>query len=162
MYDIYSASKIITAVDAMQMVEKVIFLEDPVEKYLPEFPSCMVADNFDFGTPPIRWPSPGSPVYKATNKIMIRHLLSMQSGLTYDVCSPRILHLKEQTGNQAATRVLKAIAFVPLVFEPGTDYAYNFSLDVMAGVIEVAIGCYFGEYIVRNIFEPLNLNNVYL
>ena len=45
----------------------------------------------------------------------------------------------------------------PLLFDPGTHFRYSLCHDVMAAVIEVASGLRFGEYLRRNVTEPLGM-----
>ena len=49
LYDIYSATKVITMTAVMQLVEKgILDLEDDVTKYLPAFAGARVYDNYEF------------------------------------------------------------------------------------------------------------------
>ena len=49
----------------------------------------------------------------------------------------------------------------PLKFQPGEDYEYSLSHDVMAAIIEVITGKSFGEYLKENIWEPLQMKNTF-
>ena len=61
LYDIYSASKVITMVGVMQLVEQErIGLDDPLDKYLPEFAQMQCAVDFPIGRFPITWPTQDS------------------------------------------------------------------------------------------------------
>ena len=96
----------------------------------------------------------------AKNQMTIRHLLSMQSGLNYDLDAPSIIRIKKDTNNEATTRqVIKALAEEPLDFEPGTRFQYSLSHDVLGAVIEVVSGKRLGEYFNDHIFEPLGMKN---
>ena len=76
-YWIFSASKVITCTAVMQLVEKGrIRLDDPVSEYLPEYGNMKVKR--------------GTIIEPAKNTMTIRHLLSMQSGLNYNIESPSI------------------------------------------------------------------------
>jgi len=146
-YLLYSATKVITCTAVMQLVEKgSIHLDDPVYKYLPEYENLKVRK--DTGIEP------------AKNIMTIRHLLSMQSGLNYNLAAPSIAKLLEDTNRQASTRqIIKALAEEPLDFEPGTRYQYSLSHDVLGAVIEVVSGRKLGEYMEENIFGPLGMKN---
>jgi CubicO group peptidase (beta-lactamase class C family) len=146
-YWLYSASKVITCTALMQLVDKgSIGLDDPVSKYLPEYKEMMVKD--------------GSSVRKAENAMTIRHLLTMQSGLNYDLMAPSIRKLLKEKDNKATTReIIGALANEPLDFEPGTRYQYSLSHDVLGAVIEVVSGQSFGEYLYEHIFKPLGMKN---
>ena len=49
----------------------------------------------------------------------------------------------------------------PLCFEPGTSWKYSYSHDILAGVVEKVSGMKFRDYVRKNIFEPLEMNNSY-
>ncbi|HEX2945877.1 MAG TPA: serine hydrolase domain-containing protein [Clostridia bacterium] len=146
-YWLFSASKLFTCTAIMQLTEKGrICLDDPVSKYLPEYGVLKVRD--------------GSGVKPAKNTLTIRHLLSMQSGLNYNLEAPSILKVLEETNRKATTReVIRSLANEPLDFEPGTHFQYSLSHDVLGAVIEVASGKRFGEYLEENIFKPLGMKN---
>lgn len=163
LYDIYSCTKPVTMAGVMQLVEQgKINLYDPVEKYLPEFSNMYYATDFKMGQFPFTWPTAASALVPAQNKILIHNLMSMTSGLSYDLEAEPIQKILEQTGGQATTRqVVGAMAQMPLLCEPGTRYFYSLGHDVMAAVVEVVSGVTFGEYMKKNIFEPLGVTDVY-
>ncbi len=144
-YWLYSATKLITCTAVMQLIEKgSIGLDDPVYEYLPEYKNLMVKT--------------GSGFEPARNTMTIRHLMTMQSGLNYDLGLPSIQRVLKETAGKATTReVIKALAEEPLDFEPGTRYKYSLSHDVLGAVIEVVSGLRFGEYLMKNIFDPLGM-----
>ena len=103
-YCLYSCSKVFTTCAAMQLIEKgLLHLDDPVSDYLPEYANLTVAD--------------GDTVRPAKNVMLIRHLMSMQGGLDYDLHAPAIDALLQETQGQATTRqIAAAIAKKPLYF----------------------------------------------
>jgi CubicO group peptidase (beta-lactamase class C family) len=61
----------------------------------------------------------------------------------------------------ATTRsIARAMARVPLGFEPGEDYRYSLSHDVLGAVIEQASGMKLAEYIQKYIFDPLGMKDI--
>ena len=147
-YCLYSCTKVFTTCAAMQLVGRgLIHPDDPVSAYLPAYGTLSVLEN--------------GAVRPARRVMTIRHLMSMQSGLDYELETPEIRAALEEAGGRATTRQLaEAMARRPLCFEPGTDYLYSLSHDVLAAVIEVASGQRFSDYLRANIFEPLNLRTV--
>lgn len=90
----------------------------------------------------------------------IRHLLSMQSGLNYNLDAPSIVEVLKDTDGLAATRqIIKALAKEPLDFEPGTHFQYSLSHDVLGAVIEEVSGQKLGSYLDEHIFRPLGMKN---
>ncbi len=164
LYDVYSCTKIITMTAVMQLVEQgKIGLDDELATYLPEFFNMQVATDFRIGEWPFAWPTLSSPLAPAKNKIHIHELMSMTAGLSYDVFSEPIQQAKQESGNKAGTReMVAAIAGMPLVCEPGTRFSYALGHDVLAAVIEVVSGMSFGEYLKKNIFDPLGATDMYL
>lgn len=150
MYNLYSCSKITTAVAAMQLIERgLISVYDPVAKYIPAFANVKVGVWEDGRLVGTRAP-------KTT--MLIRHLLTMTSGMTYNIHSDAIERVIRETDGRAPTLlVCDAMAEEPLIFDPGERYQYSESLDVMGGVIEVATGMKFSEYVQQNIFDPLGM-----
>ena len=146
-YNIYSCSKPITCVAAMQLWEKGLFsLEDPLSKYIPEFAEMTVQ------TP--------EGIKKAEKPILIKHLFEMTAGFSYDCGCPAILRTREETGGRCPTvQTIRNLASEPLCFEPGAQWNYSLCHDVLAAVVEVISGVRFGEYVKQNIFDPLGMKN---
>ena len=139
----YSTTKVVTAVAAMQLVERgLLELDAPASKYIPEFKNVYIGEE--------RVP--------AKNTITVRELLSMTSGISYSVQKENI---KKAIENKSLSTldVVKAIAEDYIEFEPGTQYLYGLGLDVIGGIIEVVSGKKYGDYVYENIFKPLNMND---
>jgi len=147
LYWLYSCTKVFTTCAAMQLIERgALNPDDPVSDYLPAYGHLTVRE--------------GDSVRPARRVMTVRHLMSMQSGLDYDMTTPGPTAVLAETGGQANTRQLvDARARDPLCFEPGTDFLYSLSHDVLAAVIEVAAGMRFSDCLRRNIFEPLGLKD---
>ncbi|HHY82134.1 MAG TPA: beta-lactamase family protein [Clostridiales bacterium] len=146
-YWLFSVTKLFTCTAVMQLVEKNrIGLDDPVYEYLPEYRNLYVKS--------------GSEVKPAKNVMTIRHLMTMQSGLNYNIAAPSILKVVKETNGQASTRqIIKALAEEPLDFEPGTSYQYSLSHDVLGAVIEEVSGISFDKYLDENIIKPLGMKD---
>ena len=153
LYNIYSCSKVALGVAATQLIERgEIVVSDPLYAYFPEYRDMEVfvrdGQGNKIGTK------------KAENPILIKHLLTMTSGMGYNFSSDSVKRVVKDTQGRAPTLdVCRAIAENPLDFEPGTDYQYSYSLDVMGGVIELVTGMKFSEYMRENIFEPLGMKD---
>lgn len=146
LYRMFSMTKLITVTGIMRLVEQgKIDLDDPVSKYLPAYKNLTVEK--------------GGIVVRASNPMTIRHLLSMRSGLTYSKTKPCIAKAVEK-GNATTREIAEALAGDPLHFEPGTDWFYSMSHDVLAAVAEVVSGLSYGEYLKKNVFEPLEMQDI--
>ena len=146
---IYSCSKVATVTAALQLYEQGKFLlSDPLYEYLPEFKKMYVKD--------------GDRIKAAENPITIRDLFTMTAGLSYATNTPAFEKARKLTDGKMDTRtVIKCIAEEPLLFEPGARWNYSLCHDVLAVLTEVVSGMRFSEYMKKNIFEPLDMNNSY-
>ncbi len=159
-YCLYSCSKVFTTCAVMQLIERgAVSLDDPVSKYLPEYADLMILKE----RPPVGETQETSPseAVPAQRTLLVRHLLSMQSGMDYELDSPQIREVLRESGGYATTRqIAAALAKRPLNFEPGTDFLYSLSHDVLGALIEVVSGKLFSEYLKENIFDPLGLETI--
>ena len=145
MYWFYSATKPVTVSVAMSLVEKgLISLDDDVAKYIPEYANLTVKD------------ADGN-VRPATKPMKIHHLFSMSSGLTYDFGNPLV---REGLDNNSTTlEVVRNFPKMPLAFEPGNEWCYGLSHDVLAAVVEVVTGKKYADYVDEVVFKPLGMKD---
>ncbi|MCR5460688.1 MAG: beta-lactamase family protein [Acetatifactor sp.] len=148
-YLMFSMTKVQTMTAIMQLVEQgKLSLEDEVSRYLPAYQNVKV--KTEQGVEDLKWP------------LKIRHLVSMQSGLDYDLNRPGILRVLKEKGQKATTReIVDAFAETPLQFQPGMHFCYSLSHDVAAAVLEVVTEMSFGEYLKKNVWEPLGMKNTF-
>ncbi|MEK4435963.1 serine hydrolase domain-containing protein [Paenibacillus sp. FSL K6-2862] len=151
-FNLYSMTKIMTCVAALQLVERGhMLLSDPVSDYLPEFAEMNVKKVMPNGE--IR-------LEKATRAITVRDLFTMTAGFSYDVGAPSIKEAVQSTDGKLPTREFaKALAKEPLLFEPGTHWNYSMCHDVLGALIEVVSGRRFGTYLQEEITGPLGMND---
>lgn len=130
-YWVYSMTKPLTCTCAMKLIEDgKLALGDSVAKYIPAF---------------ARWP-----------EMTVEHLMSMRGGLDYDLHTPALEACVPSEGN---LEVIARIAQRELHFAPGADFMYSLCHDVLAGVVEVASGMKFGDYMKKLIWEPLGMEH---
>ena len=149
LYMMFSMTKVMTMCSILQLVEQgKLSLEDPVSKYLPAYKDIKVLDN-------------GKEV-KLEKPILLKHLVSMQSGLDYNLERPGIKRVLKEKGDAATTLdIVNAFIESPLNFVPGEHFSYSLSHDVVAAVIETVSGMKFGEYLKKNLWEPLGLKKTF-
>ena len=146
-YMLYSCTKPMTATAAMQCLEqRLISLEDPVEKYLPAFRDAYLLEK-------------GEKVF-LKEPITIKHLLTMTAGLNYRCGTPALQAAIAQAGNGTTTgRFFQALAEQPLDFLPGSRFQYSLCLDVMGAVIEAVSGGTLEDWFRKHIWQPLGMEN---
>ena len=167
-YYIYSMTKLLTCVSALQLLERTKFLmNDPVSKFLPEFAEMKLSaecgtDDFDKITTGagVGSSSSSESFGYAKKPITVRHLFTMSSGLDYAIRSPEILSAIAE-GKKTTRELVSAIAKRPLSFEPGERYQYSLSHDVLGALVEVWSGMSLGEYMKKNIFEPIGMEHTF-
>ena len=144
-YLMFSMTKVQTMTAVMQLVEQgKLSMDSEVGDFLPAYKNLKVSD--EKGERDLKEP------------LRLWHLLSMQSGLDYDLNRPGILRVLKEKGQKAGTReIVDSFTESPLKFEPGTHFLYSLSHDVVAAVIEVVSGMSFGEYLNENLWKPFHM-----
>ena len=168
LYLIFSMTKMITVTAALQLYEKGKFLmTEPVYKYLPEYENMKISEDnasANAGGGVSTGDNSGEKSAEgerfAKNKITIRDLFTMGAGLDYAIGAEHIVKAREN-GAKTTRDFVKAIAETVLHFEPGTHYRYSLCHDVLGALVEIWSGEKFGEYVKKNIFEPLGMKNTF-
>jgi len=170
-FRIASMTKAITSLGVIKLWEKgKIGLDDPIEKYIPEFKNVQVLDSFN------KKDTTYSTI-KASKSITIRQLLTHTSGIGYDFIDGNpyiksIYHKEKQKFmkygvlcfcDQDLTigETIRNLAKVPLHHNPGERYTYGIGLDVLGYLIEIISGKKLDKYFYDEIFEPLQMNDTY-
>ena len=156
LFRIYSMTKPITTVAALMLYEEGHFqLDDPVAEYLPAFEGVQVYDTTAAGAP-TRVP-PRRPM-------TIQDLMRHTSGLTYGVFgNTPVDSMYRAAGVLGGDRTLAAtvdtLATLPLLHQPGTQWHYSVSTDVLGRLVEVVSGQSLDTFFRTRIFEPLGMDD---
>ena len=162
-FRIASMTKAITSVAAMTLYERGYFrLNDPIAKYLPEFANMRVVSAVD---------EDGAVVttVPAENPIRVIHLLTHTSGLGYPFIPSQVQRTYVDSGiidgltarDIDLASQMGLLATQPLLFEPGTDFAYGLNTDLLGYFVEVVGGKPLDQYFAEEIFEPLGMEDTY-
>jgi CubicO group peptidase (beta-lactamase class C family) len=148
-FRLYSMSKAITTTAAMRLYEAhKIGLDDPVSKYIPSFANLKVAAPEGLRAP--------------TREMTVRDLMRHTSGLTYgggpEALSKAFNELKPLQSKDLAEMADK-LSRIPLAHDPGADWTYGVSTDVLGRIVEVVSGESFDVFLRKNIFEPLDMKD---
>ncbi|KAK1515812.1 beta-lactamase [Colletotrichum costaricense] len=150
---IYSITKTITAIAALQCVERgQIKLDDEVYDVLPELEDFQVLGHDQAGNVTL---------HPHKEKITLRHLLSHTSGIGVDVFDPRLQAWRMSRGEhpQTFSGDSKKAYTIPLLFEPGHGWAYGGGVEWAGILVERLNKMKLGEYMKTNIFEPLEMTS---
>ena len=159
-----SMTKPITSLAVMMLYEQGHFLlNDPVSKYVPELANpevLVITDNGQRGSVP------------SAAEITIHDLLTHTSGLSYRFIAfgepqATLARLYEQAGvsdgliqNEGQIADLtRRVGELPLMFEPGSEWAYGLSIDVLGRLVEVVAQMTLAEFFESQIFEPLGISD---
>ncbi len=144
---IASQSKPITAAALMMLVDEgKVQLDDPVEKYLPEFKGQQVAVKQDKG---------GTVLQQPKRPITVRDILSHTSGLPFRSA------VEQPTLDRLPLRdAVRSYAKTPLLFEPGTRFQYsNAGINTAGRIIEVVSGMPYEDFLDKRLFQPLGMKD---
>ena len=144
---IASQSKPITATALMILVDEgKVNVDDPVEKYLPEFKGQQLNVSADPAHPQLQAPR---------HPILVREVLSHTSGLPFKSA------IEEPTLDVLPLAVrVQSYAKEPLLFEPGTKSKYaNAGINTAGRIVEVVSGLSFEKFLDERIFKPLGMTD---
>lgn len=145
----YSMSKAITSAAIMILADEgKLSVDDPVSKFIPSFAKLKV--DTDDGLVATKRP------------MTVADLLTHTSGFSYGGSrreKANATHKKADPTNYQITleEMADRLADVPLAFQPGEDWIYGVSIDVLGRIIEVATGQPLDKFLRRRIFKPLDM-----
>jgi CubicO group peptidase (beta-lactamase class C family) len=154
---LYSMTKPITSVAAMMLYEEGLFeLKSPIATWLPEFADTRVYRSGSHLTPVTE---------PLVEPIRVWHLLTHTSGLTYGFHNTHVTdaiyrRAGFEWGNPPGADLAECCrlwAAMPLAFQPGTEWNYGVSTDVLGRLVEVVSGMPLDEFFRTRIFEPLGM-----
>jgi len=156
-FRLYSMTKPIVSVAVMMLMEQGKFLLcDPVAKYLPEFDGQQVAVERDGLVT----------LHPATRPATVHDLLRHTAGLTYEFSGAsavqRMYREKQvhvRVPDQDLAGATRALAAIPLMFQPGSVGDYSRATDVLGRLVEVWSGQSLGEFLRRHVLEPLGMHD---
>lgn len=153
-YILFSQTKAVVAVAMMTLVEQgLVNVEDPVSKWIPDFASEVLVEAEDGSLSTVA----------AERPVTIAHLLSHSSGYLAPLSNRYIRGLAQEGQDTRAPRttVRENVDFnkrFPLGFQPGTEWNYNYDMEVIAAIIEIVSGKSLQDYLRETIFEPLGMD----
>ena len=155
-YRIFSMTKPLTAVAIMMLYEEGQFqLDDPITRHLPGFAGQRVFTGGGYGAM-ITEP--------ATRDITFRDLLTHTSGLTYGFMQAtpidamyRAQKLDLPGSPEPLDDIIARLAKVPLIAQPGSEWNYSISSDVLGHLVAVIAAQPFDEFLRERVIRPLGM-----
>jgi len=158
-FRLYSQTKPVTGAALMMLFEEGHFLmTDPVAKYLPEFADMRVYVGEE----------DGEIVTEPARDMTIGQLATHTAGLTYEFIPGPVGEMYTSSGVAGSAGEAphgdlagwtKALAELPLIAQPGTEWHYSVGMDVLGRLVEVVSGMSFGEFLHTRLFEPLDMRD---
>lgn len=152
-YILYSQTKAIVAVAFMTLYEQgLVKLDDPISKYIPEF-SDMVLTDYDEASG--EWS-----MVKAERPAQVGDFLCHTSGYLAPKTNAYLRTLTDRPMARRSTvgDIVESNKAYPLGFQPGTEWNYNFDMDVIAYLVEILSGKTLQQYLKEVLFEPLGMD----
>lgn len=154
-YVLYSQTKAIVAVALMTLYEQGKFdLDDPISKYIPGFSNEVLTSVEDDGT---------YTTVPAERPVTVGDLMCHSSGYLAPLTNKlnRIMTASGQRPFVPRNTVGESVESnktLPLGFQPGTEWNYNFDMDVIAYLVEILSGKSLQEYLKETLFIPLGMD----
>jgi len=152
-FRIFSMTKPIVSIGIMMLLEEGHFLlNDPVAKYIPEFAEQKVGveNNGKLELVPLVRP------------MTIHDLLRHTSGITYDHTGNGLVQQLYQQSRLRSRKISNAehaalVASLPLMCQPGAEWNYSRSTDILGRIIEIVSGKTLGAFLTERILAPLQM-----
>ena len=153
LFRIFSMTKPIVSVGIMMLIEDGHFLlSDPVAKFIPEFADQKVGveNNGKLDLVPVKRP------------MTVQDLLRHTSGITYDHTGNGLVQQLYQQSRLRSRKITNAehaslVASMPLICQPGTEWNYSRSTDILGRIIEIISGKSLGAFLTERILAPLQM-----
>jgi CubicO group peptidase (beta-lactamase class C family) len=153
-FRIFSMTKPIVSIGVMMLLEEGLFLlDDPLPKFIPEFANQKVGveNNGRLELVPLK------------RAITIQDLLRHTSGITYEHTGNGLVQQLYQQSRVRSRKIDNAehaalVASFPLICQPGAEWNYSRSTDILGRLIEVVSGKSLGAFLNERILAPLQMS----
>jgi len=153
-FRIFSMTKPIVSIGVMMLLEEGHFLlDDAIAKFIPEFANQKVGveNNGKLDLVPLK------------RLITIQDLLRHTSGITYEHTGNSLVQQLYQQSRVRSRKIDNAehaalVASMPLICQPGAEWNYSRSTDILGRLIEVVSGKSLGAFLSERILAPLQMS----
>ena len=152
-FRIFSMTKPIVSLGIMMLLEDGHFLlNEPVAKFIPEFAKQKVGIEHNGRLELVALQRP----------MTIQDLLRHTSGITYDHTGNSLVQQLYQQSRLRSRKITNAehaamVAELPLICQPGAEWNYSRSTDILARIIEIVSGKTLGAFLTERVLAPLQM-----
>ncbi|MCS6967016.1 MAG: serine hydrolase [Cytophagales bacterium] len=158
-FRIMSMTKAITSVAVMMLFEEGQFLlHEPISKFIPEFKNPKVLKRLILNSKDTSFTA-----VAAKQEITIWHLLTHTAGIPYNHPLQHKAGIPpfHTTKPLTLSQTIPKLAQLPLMHEPGEQFTYGLSTDVLGYLIEKVSGMTLSEFFTKRIFKPLGMHDTF-
>jgi CubicO group peptidase (beta-lactamase class C family) len=156
-FRIRSLTKSVVSIAALTLFEEGKFLlDDPISKYIPEFKHMQVLDQFNAK-------DTSYTTIASKREITIRDIFTHTSGFTSYNDPIRAIYAKHNIISSSRTigEAMRKAAKLPLLHQPGEQWSYGFSTDLLGYLCEVISRQALDKFLQNRLFTPLGMTNTY-
>ncbi|MGB8605429.1 serine hydrolase domain-containing protein [Bradyrhizobium sp.] len=152
-FRIFSMTKPIVSIGIMMLIEDGHFLlSDPVAKFIPEFADQKVGIENNGKLE----------LVLLKRQMTVQDLLRHTSGITYDHTGNGLVQQMYKQSQLRSRKITNAehaalVASLPLMCQPGAEWNYSRSTDILGRIIEVVSGKSLSAFLTERILAPLHM-----
>ena len=153
-YRVYSMTKPVTSALIMDLIEEgKLNLSDPASKYIPQLAKMKVVSLGTDGQPKFA---------DQTRPMTIEDLLLHRAGMAYGIFGGNPIEEAWKAAGlldpqNSTADMMNKLPTLPLVGQPGQQWSYSYSIDVLGRIAEIITGQTLGEAMRERFFDPLGM-----
>jgi CubicO group peptidase (beta-lactamase class C family) len=153
LFRMFSMTKPVTSTALLMLYEEGKFqLDDPLEKYFPEFKDLKVY---------VSGSGDQMKVEPCKLKPTVRDILRHTGGFSYGFGPTPVdkLYQEAKVLDAGLQGLVSRLAKLPLAYQPGTQWQYSVSHDLQAALVELLSGMKFEDFVSTRILKPLDMKD---
>jgi len=155
-FRLYSMTKPVTGVAMMMLYEEGKWHpSDPISKFIPEFSGLRVFKGVDANGAIVTEP----PLHAPTMAELMTHTAGFTYGLFGSTPIDKLYTAKVWSGTASLREMMRRLADIPLLYQPGSKWVYSVSMDIQGYIIEKISGKPLPQFMEERIFKPLRMTD---
>lgn len=153
-FRMYSQTKPVTGTAMMILYEQGKWrLDDPVTKFIPQFAALKVFTGVDTDGKPLTEDAKRPPNMRE----LMTHSAGFGYGLQDDDYVDKQFQEQHVLSSNSLHEMVDKIAGIPLLYQPGTRWAYSSAVDIQGYIVEKLTGQSLADFMADRIFKPLGM-----